>query len=285
MTTRRRPLGNVLVALDLSTASAAIIERAARLPITSGSSITLFHVVPQGFGLPPVLDTATEREAQRVLATAAARISELTAEGVDVFTAVGHGTPFVEIIRRARHERVELVVLGRHGYRTFPDALIGSTAERVLRKGDVPLLIVSGMPNRAYRRPMVAVDLSDTARRALDLALRVTDPQADPLEVVHSCNVRAGGDPEERDGTDLARFLAEFGEAAARWRVTVGPGDARAVILAEAARREVDLLVLGTHGRSGITHLLLGSVAEAVVRAAKCDVLVARQPKRDFQLP
>lgn len=279
--TPRRPLGNVLVAVDFSASSAAVIERAVRLPITPGSSITLFHVIQEGFV--PVVD-ATE-EAQRGLAAAAARISALAAAGVEVFTALGHGAPFVEIIRRARDERVELVVVGRHGQRTFADALIGSTAERIFRKGDLPTLIVGGAPAEAYRRPMVAVDLSDTSRRALELTLRVVDPQAEPIEVVHSWNVAAAGDPEERDGTALAKFLEQFGDVAASWHVTVRPGDARAVILAEAARRKVDLLVLGTRGRSGIAHLLVGSVAEAVVRAATCDVLVARAPKRDFQLP
>lgn len=278
MTAFGRPLGNVLVAVDLSASAAAVIERAARLPITAGSSITLFHVLP----LP---NAAAEEAAQGVLAASAARISELAAEGVQVYTALGHGTPFVEIIRRARDERVVLIVVGRHGHRTFAGALIGSTANHVFRKGDVPILIVSGAPDGAYRRPMVAVDLSDTSRRALELALRVIDPQAEPIEIVHSWSVAAGGDPEERHGTALARFLAEFGDAAARWHVIVRQGDARAVILAEAARRRTDLLVLGTRGRSGLAHILVGSVAEAVVRAAPCDVLVARAAQREFRLP
>jgi len=284
MTTPRKPLGHILVALDLSAASAAVIERAARLPVSPGSTITLFHIVPQGLDLPSAPNAAAEEEVRRFLAAGAARIAKLAATGVNVLTALGHGDPFVEIIRRARREQAELVVLGRHGDRTFADALIGSTAERVLRNGDVPLLIVNGAPAGVYRRPMVAVDLSDTSRRALELALRVIDPQADP-QIVHAWNMRTGGDPEERDGSALARFLAGFGDAAARWRVIVGPGDARTIILAEAARQEVDLLVLGTRGRSRLAHLLVGSVTEAVVRAAKCDVLVARPAERDFRLP
>jgi nucleotide-binding universal stress UspA family protein len=285
MTIPRRPLGNVLVAVDFSPNSAAVIERAARLPIAAGSSLTLFHVLPPRGGRSSDLDAAAEEHAGATLAAGAARASELVPEGVELRTALGRGAPFVEIIRRARDERVELVVLGRHGHRGFAAALLGSTAERVFRKGDIPTLIVSGMPHGTYRRPMVAVDLSDTSRRALELALRVIDPQADPCEVVHSWDAAAGGDPAERDGSALARFLEEFGDTAARWHVTVRPGDARSVILAEAARLDADLLVLGTHGRTVLAHILVGSVAEAVVRAARCDVLVARPAKRDFLLP
>jgi len=128
MTTARKPLGNVLVAIDLSTSASAVVERAARLPVTPGSCITLFHVLPPGPAPASVPDAAVEADAERALAAGAARIAELVPEGVDVFTALGRGTPFVEIIQRARDERAALVVLGRHGHRTFIDALIGSRA-------------------------------------------------------------------------------------------------------------------------------------------------------------
>lgn len=62
-------------------------------------------------------------------------------------------------------------------------------------------------------------------------------------------------------------------------------GDPRSVILDAVARRGCDLVALGTHGRSGLSHVLLGSVAEAVVRAATCDVLVARPVGLQFKLP
>jgi nucleotide-binding universal stress UspA family protein len=62
-------------------------------------------------------------------------------------------------------------------------------------------------------------------------------------------------------------------------------GDARQVILDVAAERNADLVALGTHGRSGVAHVLLGSVAEAVIRAAGCDVLVARAVGLPFKLP
>ena len=65
----------------------------------------------------------------------------------------------------------------------------------------------------------------------------------------------------------------------------VRQGDARTVVLDAAAERGADLLALGTHGRSGSAHVLLGSVAESVVRAARCDVLVAVASGPPFALP
>jgi nucleotide-binding universal stress UspA family protein len=67
--------------------------------------------------------------------------------------------------------------------------------------------------------------------------------------------------------------------------VALRPGDARSVILREVIRQRADLLALGTHARSGLSHALIGSVAEWVVAMAPCDVLVARPQKFTFKLP
>jgi nucleotide-binding universal stress UspA family protein len=82
MTTDRRPLGNILVAVDLSAASAAVAERAARLPVTPGSSITLFHVVSQEVGRHPVLDAAVREDAQRALGESAEGVAALPRNGM-----------------------------------------------------------------------------------------------------------------------------------------------------------------------------------------------------------
>lgn len=67
--------------------------------------------------------------------------------------------------------------------------------------------------------------------------------------------------------------------------VILREGDARGVILDVAAERDCDLLALGSHGRSGLRHVLIGSVAETVIRASTCDVLVVRPLGLRFELP
>jgi len=71
------------------------------------------------------------------------------------------GEAFVEIIRRSRSLGAELIVIGRHGRRPVRDMFIGTTAERVIRKGDVPVLVVNRKPRSPYRRPLIATDLED----------------------------------------------------------------------------------------------------------------------------
>lgn len=83
----------------------------------------------------------------------------------------------------------------------------------------------------------------------------------------------------------VKRFLTSVSELGIRWRVSVRPGDARSVILREAVRQRADLLAVGTHARSGLSHALIGSVGEWVISAAPCDVLVVRPPQFTFELP
>jgi nucleotide-binding universal stress UspA family protein len=294
----RRPLGNVLVATDFSGAATNAVERAARLPIGSGSVLTVLHV------LPPRRKADERAEAERSLRYAASAAADSAArigrKDLQVFPRLVEGTPFVEIVRAARHGRNELVVVGRHGDRTFRELLIGSTAERVLRKGDTSVLVVASRPAAQYEHPMVAVDCSDASRGAIELAWRLADASARALEVVHayepvpeSALKRAGIFGEaarqqhvqarEQATAAVEAFLGSRGPI--RFELEVREGDARRVILDTAAQHGCDLLTLATHGRSGRAHVLLGSVAEAVVRAAHCDVAVARAMEGAFELP
>jgi nucleotide-binding universal stress UspA family protein len=296
---RRQLLGNVLVATDFSPGATRAVARAARLPITPGSAITVLHVLPGG--AEARAEAAVRRPLDQVAAAARKAAREAGLTDVDVFTHIAHGKPFVEIISGARDMGAQLIVLGRHGQRPFRDLLIGSTAERVIRKSATPVLVVSSQVAGSYRRPLIAVDGSDTSRRAFELALGVAGT-VPSIDVVHAYGAPYE-DPMRRSGIsekDLRAYGLETGNAAramveaflaaymAEGRsfiLALRRGDPRRVILRVAAQRRSDLLALGTHGRSGLAHMLIGSVAEAVIRAATCDVLVARPTKLVFKLP
>ncbi len=251
-------LGGIQVATDFSEGANWALERARLLPLRRGAGLELLHVAPAD---------ASEAEVRK-------RLDPLRSR--DFAVSIARGRPSVEIVRSAHHGRFELIVLGRHGDRTFRDLLIGSTAERVIRQGDVSVLVVAKPPEQPYRRPVVAVDFSESSRLALKLALRMTDATA-PIVVVHAA------DEAGRHRADLAGLVDE----AARDRgheIVFETGDPRQVILDLAQKRHADLIALGTQGRTGLPHLLIGSVAEGVLRAAERDVLVARLPTVDFRL-
>jgi nucleotide-binding universal stress UspA family protein len=289
-----RRFRRLLFATDFSSPAEHAAKRIATLPLAEGATVHLVHVVPPG---PAAAKRFVSAEARKRLREAARAVSD--GAGVKTTETLAEGEPFVEVIRRARRARCELVVLGRHSKRGT-DWGLGTTAQRVVRKGSTPVLVVHPSPVRAYARPVVAVDGSDVSRTIIELARSVVDSRI-PLRLVHAYQLpfasfmttsmpRESLDAfraEYRDGARRAvvRLLDDVGEAAAHWTSTVREGDPRIVVLRELEERRADLAVLGTHGRTGLAHFLLGSVAEWVLENAPCDVLVGRPERFTFELP
>ena len=300
---REARLGDVLAATDFSPGALAAVERAARLPLSAGSTLQLVHVLPA-----PVSSAegeSAEQAARRSLDEIAARALDVARgagnAGLQVVPSVLAGREFVEIIRHARSRGAELIVLGRHGTRPILERLLGSTAELTVRHADTPVLVVRGAPESAYRRPLLAVELSDVALRSAVLATKVIDPEVSRIRAIHAYRVpfedrmalalpsmelaayRARYHDDARAG--IQRLLDSFDGLGVAWEPSVRRGDARDAIVREARRWKADLVIMGTHGRSGISRALLGSVAESLMRSAPCDVLIARPSSFVLELP
>lgn len=169
---------------------------------------------------------------------------------------------------------------------------LGTTAERVVREGHCPVLVVQGTAARPYRRLLAAVELPpETSLRSVDLGMRLVGTGAKERRVVHvrddsldryleqGLPLRALHAEQRRLRAEVSATLqswvhSEYGRDL-RWRLTVHSGDPRIWILAAARRHVPDLICLGTHARRGLERVFFGSVAQAVLRQAKCDVLIA----------
>jgi nucleotide-binding universal stress UspA family protein len=295
----RAPLRRLLLPTDFSKGAELAYKRALLLPL-GDSTIHVIHVLPPD--LPAKVRAKVTTDAKLHLEGMISRArNEVKERNIDFTSSVVSGEPYVEIIRCARSIAAELIVIGRHGRRPFQDMFIGTTAERVIRKGDIPILVVNLDPVRTYRKPLIATDLEDTARRIFDLALRVLGPGVTRAHVVHALNVPFEGfvSPtlaakerseyrrsfRENATTKLAKLIARYESSEIRWKTTVRTGDARSLIIREAVRLRADIIALGTHGRSGVAHALVGSVAEWIIAHAPCDVLVSRPIRFSFELP
>lgn len=289
----QRPFRTVLVPMDLSKGSSAVLDRALALPMATGARLDLVHALSD---VPAKARTKVEAAVREALERAVARARSL-APGLEVTSKLLYGSPYIEIIRRARSIDAEVVVVGRHGRRPVRDAFIGSTAARVVRVGQLPVLVVCGGATGPYRRPLIATDLGDTLPQLVELALRVVGRRA-TVTAVHAVHIPFEGflaptaaareklrrPAEEEARTKLQGLLAAYRDYA-RWRPRVRTGDARSILLGEAIRCRADVIVLGTHARSGLSHALIGSVAEWTLANAPCDVLVARPVRFSFELP
>jgi nucleotide-binding universal stress UspA family protein len=288
------PFSTVLVATDFTEGGTASVDRALAVPLAADATVEILHVSPDGGSAKARAELTAN--AKQSLADELARL-QTHHPGVNVVSKLLRGEPYVEIIRRARELEADVVIVGRHGRRPVRDLFVGSTAARIIRMGDTPVLVTRTASTKPYRRPMIALDLGDTARRLFELALRVTGAIVDG-RVVHAFHVpfegfmassRAARDELRRAYATSAReklaaFVAPYQDTA-RWSTAAVVGDARIVIPTEAAKRGSDVLVIGTHGRSGLAHKLLGSVAESVIASAPCDVLVSRPVRFTFEMP
>jgi nucleotide-binding universal stress UspA family protein len=181
--------------------------------------------------------------------------------------------------------------MGMHRKAPFLDLFRGTTIERVLRQGDVPVLAVKDKPSAPYRRVLVAVDFSIGSRRALEFALRMV-PDGE-FHVLHAYDVPFAGfltDPRTHEQVatehagqlakivdhELQAFLGQFPGLRERCHLILERGDAREVLARALEQVRPDLLALGTHGRSGIARAMLGSVAEETLANPPCDVLSTR---------
>jgi nucleotide-binding universal stress UspA family protein len=297
------PLRRVLLPTDFSRDAAHAAKRAVLLPFDKGARLHLIHVLPAD--VPERLQAVMEKQAGLKLESLRRQVHKEARQrglrGVEVTALVRKGEPFVEIIRASRTLEADLIVLGRHGRKPLRDMFIGTTAERVIRKGEVPVLVVSGRAIYPYQRPLLALGLDAASDFSLGLMRRVLGPDAKDAALVHAFNVpfedflapaRSRGDEHEfkkeyrtEAAARIQRFLASERAAGLKWDVALRAGEARTLLIKEAVRRRADLLVLGTHARTGLAHALLGSVAEWVVAMAPCDVLVGRPAPVEFQLP
>jgi nucleotide-binding universal stress UspA family protein len=283
----------VLVATDFSAAARVALRSAQHLVARTGGTIQLVHVLgplpPRyklligSFGLPDLERervAVAEREMQRVLHRV--RAGRIAIEGF-----VRTGAPWEEILKAADELGSELVCLGNSGHSRLERLLLGSTAENVVRRSPVPVLVTRRAPLRAIERVLLPVDLGpaseDAVRFALDRLPRKARLEAwfvvPPPPPLDPQLMNLVADPKAVE-KELRAWLAKIGARRVRPGVRV-LGDPAHEILQRARRTRADLIVISTHGRRGLAHALLGSVAEKVVRYAERPVLVLPGPGRE----
>jgi len=293
----RRPLRMVLIGTLLESESDPALRAGLAVARAAGARVYLVHAIPDGPRLPgpetglgadfsKELSAWCEEKLQEQIDRLGIRKDELAGAEIKA------GEPHRILIDTARQAGADLIVVGATGCGPFAAELLGSTADRVLRKAACPVLVVRGELQVPPRRVLAPVDLSplsgDAFRCGLDLMAQLT--KGDPVEIraVHALSflealaMRRGKpgevpseEAERTSGEELRRFVLENQTGVPLEVATaVLPGEARFEILHELEEHPADLVVLGTHGRGGADRLMLGSVASTVARKAPCSVLL-----------
>jgi len=289
----------VMVPLDGSAFAEGALPIAAALVARDGAELLLVHVhqplldVPMAHGssdVPPEVDEALRDDAEALLESAAAT---LRGEGIPVAVAVLDGAVATTLARHATAVDARLVVMTTHGRGALSRFWLGNVTDQLVRRLCVPVLVVpparsdDPLPAVPPRRILVSLDRSDLAEAALKPARALAGPDG-KLLLVHVVEPLVPiGEPAvaaftpsaegslERMRTDAESYLRGLAQPGADIRVVVEPGVARALIQV-AGEWGADAIAIATHGRGGVRRLLLGSVADKVIRASPVPVCVVR---------
>jgi nucleotide-binding universal stress UspA family protein len=262
----------VLVPTDGSEAATAAARHGLALAATVGATAHVLSVVdPDRYVTDVVGDVGDLVTRQRTALEGRARDAVDRAAGdapasVPVETRVVEGRPATVLADAIDARGADLVAMGVHGRTGLDRYLLGSLTERTVRTAPVPVLAVraDGPPAGAVDDVLLATDGSAGSDRAAEHATAVADAADATL---HALTV-GDDDAPARRAADSARA------AGVPATVAVRPGTPDEAIVSYVGERGVDLVTVGTHGRTGVERVLLGSVAERVLRTAPVPVLV-----------
>ena len=299
--------GDRLASAELAPPTEEGVRRAIWLARQIRAEVTFFSALELSPQTEEALKTravAGERtvvdEAQDLLA---GLVERGRSEGVaEVHTRLVFGRPWVEITREVLRDKHDLVIVGTREAGAVSRMLLGSTGLKLVRNCPCPVWVTKPDPNWDDLNILAAADFSETSQDALELAVQGGRLAGAKLHVLHSVDhsferqmTHVGMDPAEQDArrdkeqTDaehqlhmlLARTDYRTLPHGVRLHVKTGPADL--AILEAIEEYGVDLLVMGSAGRTGFAGMILGNTAESLLPQVPCSVLVVKP--RDFQCP
>jgi nucleotide-binding universal stress UspA family protein len=277
----------ILAATDFSTRSNRALRQAALLAQSDDSLLFMVHVVDND--QPDDLVRMEQREAERILREQMGAMPEI--RWTHARPMVIAGDPFDGILRAAAEIQPDLIVMGSHRKPILLDIFTGTTIERVIRKGSLPVLMVNHEAQRTYERVLAPTDMSDASANALRAAASIGLLDDGGAVLLHAFTALAKGkmsvagldqnsiagyiEGERRQASDeLAAFLIANDLNHIQWRLRVEDGAPLEIISRAVTDMKPDLVVMGTHGRSRLMKTLIGSVTEEVLRSLNLDILV-----------
>lgn len=297
---------HLLVPVDFSAASAQALHYAGALADCFNAVLTVLHVVE-----PPLMpewgyahlvqrDHVLKAAAHHKLMEIASRRAETSSHSTRV--VVRSGEPELQIFEAARELGCDLIVIATHGHSLLPHCLLGNTAEQVVRRAPCPVWTVPGEGADGesvpaippLRRLLVATDFSAEARKALRYGVALAQEFNAALHVAHVVPTILPADVSHLGVLGQEKALHEAAEREMRrLRATDIPTDlpVRTAILSgnpfseisrEAERLCAGLIIVSTHGYTGLRYLLLGCTAQRIVQHAHVPVLVVRDHETEF---
>jgi nucleotide-binding universal stress UspA family protein len=290
---------NILCPVDRSGTSARALDYGLMLAGWYGAAVTALEVI--WVNVPPIASSAQPVLGPGQLDTFAADLRQFVAAhapaGISVASRIAQGPVVTAILHEARALPADLIVMGTHGHSGVDRLLLGSVAEKTLRKVTCPVLTIPPAAADAPARPqpfqsiLCAVDFSPASLEALEYAMLLAEDSGKRLTLIHVFDwdedrlLPAQFDKATREIRDehrhetLGRLRALVSDDVRAWcdcREMTATGRPHEELVLAAAAEGADLIVMGAHGRRASDLLLFGSTTNQVIRHATSPVLTIR---------
>jgi len=278
----------ILVAVDGSESSKNAFRQACRIAQTDKSWLTVITTIPSYedlFQMPSIQEKVSEAlraEGEKIVA----EIKKIAAdEDTFIKTVLEEGTPFDTIIDTAEEGNYDLIVMGRLGRKRIEKALVGSVTARVIGNSQRDVLVFPINTKIGWNNIMLATDGSKYSTTATEKAVDIAKSYRGELKALSVVDVTEEFQTEApeavekmveraREYVDDVKKKAE--DSGVKAEALVREGDTYKVIIDLAKKLACEVIVMGSHGRTGVKRLLMGSVTEKVIGYSACPVLVIR---------
>lgn len=282
-----RKVKKMLVAIDGSESSMHALKESFKLARNEKSWITVVSVVPEYKGDLDLVGIGNVMASMRKPCEDALHKAEelAKAEGALIKTVCEEGEAYERIIDLAEAENCELIVMGRRGLSRLERVLMGSVTARVIGHSPIDVLVVPLNTEIGWQRILLATDGSRYSKAAAERAIDFAGEYGGELKIVSVVDVPAEFYGEAPDAVeDLINKAKGYVEdvkrqaeaAGIRTETFVREGKAYKAILDLAKEQSANVIIMGSHGRTGLKRLLMGSVTEKVIGYASCPVLVVK---------
>jgi len=293
-------LKNIIVGVDFSDFSKCALKQAARIARWNQAQMHVVHIVDTSmlthlkefWGCRRAL-IAPHDDVEKIRDSAQTQLEESVGrvEEVSFQTNAITGTPFLELLRRVRDHSADLLVLGSNGT-SDPSRGAGVLATKCVRKAATKVLLVRADHAEPFKNVVACIDFSESSHRVIEQAIRVAQQDEASLRLLHvfsppwkEANYVAKPPPEdeqhyedtlnERMQIALQPFESEVHALQVETHVVENDRESDGIV--QFIRdNEADLVVVGTRGCVGIKAMLLGTVAEHIVRESPCSVLAVK---------
>ncbi|MFW7349415.1 MAG: universal stress protein [Pigmentiphaga sp.] len=271
---------SILLATDLSARGDRALDRAIDIARQRRCKLVVLHVIEES----PLIERLMARNREADMEAAERALRDIVGEvDVPMELVLETGNPVEAIQRTARSRQCDLIVTGVARDETLGRLLLGSTVEKLARESTLPILIVKKRPHRPYRQVVAATDFSEGARQAMNAA-RAFFPDAQ-MTLFHAYpTLKADPDQDEIEAAKraaerladgfIANNLPQAGQPGTR--LVLQHGMPEGAVPDYVRHHPADLLVVGTHGLTGLLRTAIGSVAERLIYLTPCDALIVR---------